>query len=206
MKDVRFYKMQASGNDFVLINNFRFQISDFRLRKITEKLCRRKFGIGADGLLVIGPSKKADFKMRGVGVTFEITKDNILNGTDITSTFHKGNLVDNDGDPGPDAFNLDNDSDVGCIGGVIFKVFAFFADLFGGGGFDLPARSNPSQFAPDIKSKFTEFAADVREARRFRFDRDDLDDFDLKLDFKLAEVEINEDGLTAAVAATFSRL
>ncbi len=180
----------------------RLGMPDVDLRTTTKGSCR-KSALGIC-LVKVKIDVKADFKMRGVGVDFEITEDNILNKTPITTTFHKGNLVDNDGDPGPDALNLVNDSDVGCIGGVIFKVFAFFVDLFGGGNFDLPARSNPGQFAGDIGSKFKDFKADMAEARRFRFDRDDLDDFDLKLDFDLNEVEINADGLTAAVAATFT--
>lgn len=48
--------MAASGNDFVVINN--------DLGKLARKICDRKFGIGADGLLVLGKSKRADVRMR----------------------------------------------------------------------------------------------------------------------------------------------
>ncbi|MBU1121564.1 MAG: diaminopimelate epimerase [Candidatus Omnitrophota bacterium] len=65
-----FYKMQASGNDFILVDH-RPSTIDYRLKRgrinykqVAKKFCERKFGVGADGLLVIEASKKADFKMR----------------------------------------------------------------------------------------------------------------------------------------------
>ncbi len=61
---IEFFKLQASGNDFVLIDNRRGTGSGINLKKIAKKLCERKFGIGADGILVIEPSKKGDFTMR----------------------------------------------------------------------------------------------------------------------------------------------
>jgi len=64
MKKIRFYKLQASGNDFILINNYQLKIKEDKLKKIARKYCARKTGIGADGLLVIEPSKRGNFKMR----------------------------------------------------------------------------------------------------------------------------------------------
>ena len=64
MKVLEFYKVQASGNDFILIDNRKFKIKTSRLKEITRNYCRRRFGVGADGLLAIEPSKKALFKMR----------------------------------------------------------------------------------------------------------------------------------------------
>jgi diaminopimelate epimerase len=61
---MKFYKLQASGNDFILIDNSRLKIAKKELRKIAQKYCIRKIGIGADGLLVIEHSKRSDFKMR----------------------------------------------------------------------------------------------------------------------------------------------
>jgi len=66
-KDVNslsFYKLQASGNDFVLINNQKLTFKTAQLKKIARAICRRRFGAGGDGLLVIEPSSNADFKMR----------------------------------------------------------------------------------------------------------------------------------------------
>ena len=59
MKKIIFYKLQASGNDFVLLDTDRLNY-----RKLARGVCERKFGVGADGLLVIEKSKKATFKMR----------------------------------------------------------------------------------------------------------------------------------------------
>jgi diaminopimelate epimerase len=58
---MRFTKMQGAGNDFVLIEAGNSQ-SDWSHLAVT--ICDRHYGVGADGLLVLLPSKKADFKMR----------------------------------------------------------------------------------------------------------------------------------------------
>ena len=65
MNNLTFYKLQASGNDFILLDQ-RASSGRRRLnyRKLSRRLCARKFGIGADGLLVVESSPKADFKMR----------------------------------------------------------------------------------------------------------------------------------------------
>lgn len=63
MKKIPFVKMQASGNDFIVIESCRRSPVTGH-RKNIQKLCDRKFGIGADGVLVIGPSRKADARMR----------------------------------------------------------------------------------------------------------------------------------------------
>jgi diaminopimelate epimerase len=62
MKKIDFYKLQGSGNDFVLVDARKGKLGDYK--KMALNLCRYKFGIGADGLLVIEPSKVADLKMR----------------------------------------------------------------------------------------------------------------------------------------------
>ena len=58
-----FSKMQATGNDFVIINYLeeKFQYS-FKL--LSEFLCDRHYGVGADGVIIIDKSQKCDFKMR----------------------------------------------------------------------------------------------------------------------------------------------
>jgi len=63
MKKVNFSKMVATGNDFVVVDN-RGSVLGSRLSPLAKKLCDRKFGIGADGLLVVENSKKGDFRMR----------------------------------------------------------------------------------------------------------------------------------------------
>ena len=73
MKVIDFTKMVASGNDFVVIDSshqFRRRRTSLRLAPVTshqslaKKACHRKFGIGADGLLVLEKSRVADIKMR----------------------------------------------------------------------------------------------------------------------------------------------
>lgn len=59
---MEFLKIVGSGNDFVVIDNRKNLIKE--RKKIAIKLCNRKFGVGADGLLLLENSKKADFKMR----------------------------------------------------------------------------------------------------------------------------------------------
>ena len=54
--------MVASGNDFIIIDNRKQKIKE--RKKLAKRLCQRKFGIGADGLLLLEPSKLGDFKMR----------------------------------------------------------------------------------------------------------------------------------------------
>lgn len=48
-----FYKMQGSGNDFILLNKDRLQIDRREMEHWARKLCARAFGIGADGLIFL---------------------------------------------------------------------------------------------------------------------------------------------------------
>jgi diaminopimelate epimerase len=57
-----FYKYQATGNDFVLIDNRSMQFS-FSTEQI-KKICDRKFGIGADGLMLIEPHANLNFNLQ----------------------------------------------------------------------------------------------------------------------------------------------
>lgn len=58
-----FTKMQAVGNDFVVVEEAAWPAgTDWKAQAV--RLCDRKFGIGADGLLLIGRSRIADLRMR----------------------------------------------------------------------------------------------------------------------------------------------
>ncbi len=62
---IDFVKMHGIGNDFILINlcNESPDNSQF-FSSLSKKLCKRRFGIGADGLILIFHSSKADLRMR----------------------------------------------------------------------------------------------------------------------------------------------
>lgn len=59
---MRFTKMQGIGNDYVYVNCFEETVSD--PEKTSMIVSDRHFGIGSDGLVLIMPSDKADFRMR----------------------------------------------------------------------------------------------------------------------------------------------
>jgi diaminopimelate epimerase len=61
-KRIPFWKMSGSGNDFVLIDNRRGGFPK-SVSSWARKLCHRQEGIGADGLLLMEKSHKADFRM-----------------------------------------------------------------------------------------------------------------------------------------------
>jgi diaminopimelate epimerase len=54
--------MQGTGNDYVYVNCFKEKIKD--PAKLAKIISDRHFGVGADGLILICPSKKADVRMR----------------------------------------------------------------------------------------------------------------------------------------------
>ncbi len=56
-----FVKMQGAGNDFIMIDGRHGHRSD--LQALVPRLCDRRFGIGADGVIVLAPSKSADARM-----------------------------------------------------------------------------------------------------------------------------------------------
>jgi len=58
---MKFAKMQATGNDFILVDARDVERDWPRLAKA---MCQRHFGVGADGLLLFLPSKSADLCMR----------------------------------------------------------------------------------------------------------------------------------------------
>ena len=65
---IEFTKMHGLGNDFVVINTIGqpglANAGDDELSRLSVNLCRRRFAIGADQLLLLCPSEKADFRMR----------------------------------------------------------------------------------------------------------------------------------------------
>ena len=60
---MQFYKMSGTGNDFVLLDNRDGTLSA-DLSRLVPALCHRRNGVGADGVLLLERSDKADFRMR----------------------------------------------------------------------------------------------------------------------------------------------
>ena len=58
---MKFTKMHGCGNDYVYVNLFEEQLDN--PAEVSIKVSDRHFGIGSDGLITIGPSDKADFRM-----------------------------------------------------------------------------------------------------------------------------------------------
>lgn len=62
VQQFHFYKYQGAGNDFIIIDNRNglFNVTD---PEALSRLCDRRFGIGADGLMLLKSSEQADFGM-----------------------------------------------------------------------------------------------------------------------------------------------
>lgn len=58
---MKFTKMVAAGNDFILYNGFDYTVNNYS--NLAKKSCDRHFGIGADGIMVCEKSDVADIKM-----------------------------------------------------------------------------------------------------------------------------------------------
>jgi len=61
MDELRFWKYHGTGNDFVLLEDVegRFELGE----ELARRLCDRRFGLGADGVIRVAPSDGADFFM-----------------------------------------------------------------------------------------------------------------------------------------------
>ncbi|KUJ52265.1 diaminopimelate epimerase [Chryseobacterium sp. JAH] len=59
---MEFYKYQGTGNDFVMLDNRSGKWDNLNIESI-QKLCDRRFGIGADGLIKINNAEDVDFEV-----------------------------------------------------------------------------------------------------------------------------------------------
>lgn len=63
MMSIHFNKYQGAGNDFIIIDN---RDGNFNPEnsELINRMCDRRFGIGADGLILVSYSKEADYEMK----------------------------------------------------------------------------------------------------------------------------------------------
>jgi diaminopimelate epimerase len=61
---IPFIKMSGSGNDFILIDHRKSILNEKGMKDFVRKVCQRRSSVGADGLILIERSEKADFKWR----------------------------------------------------------------------------------------------------------------------------------------------
>jgi len=92
MGNLEFHKLHGAGNDFIIVNNYDEQYTNWPVSFVKE-ICAYHTGIGADGFLAIEKSENADFRMRffnSDGYEAEMC----VNGSRcICSLAHKLNLV-----------------------------------------------------------------------------------------------------------------
>lgn len=61
---IPFVKMSGSGNDFIIIDHRNPFLEESSLVEFIKKVCQRRISVGADGLILVENSDKADFKWR----------------------------------------------------------------------------------------------------------------------------------------------
>ncbi len=67
MKKIPFFKMNGSGNDFIIINNRENIVEntvDISIEEFVRRVCKRRESIGADGLILIEKDDNYDFRWR----------------------------------------------------------------------------------------------------------------------------------------------
>ncbi len=60
---INFFKYQATGNDFVILDNRKNEYDNIQEEQI-RKICEKKFGVGADGLIMLNTKVGFDFEMK----------------------------------------------------------------------------------------------------------------------------------------------
>jgi diaminopimelate epimerase len=110
---LEFAKMSGAGNDFIVIDDRANALGE-DARELAKQLCRRRISIGADGLILIVPSTRCDFRMRylnadgseadmcgnGGRCAARFAFEHGIGGRDLTfesrSGMHKASIVDDE--------------------------------------------------------------------------------------------------------------
>ncbi len=62
---MEFFKLQATGNDYILIDELEGErIAEQEKGELAKRMCERRVSVGADGLLFVQSSEKADARFR----------------------------------------------------------------------------------------------------------------------------------------------
>lgn len=64
MEEIEFWKMNGSGNDFILIDNREGIVAEERMVNLVKGVCRRRESVGADGVIFVKRSEGHDFAWR----------------------------------------------------------------------------------------------------------------------------------------------
>jgi diaminopimelate epimerase len=64
METIDFWKMNGSGNDFILIDNREGEVGEDEMGRLVERICRRRESVGADGFIAVTGSDRYDFSWR----------------------------------------------------------------------------------------------------------------------------------------------
>ncbi|WDV44960.1 diaminopimelate epimerase [Clostridiaceae bacterium M8S5] len=64
--NIEFYKLQGLGNDFIIVDNRKYNLSDKELSTLASRVCKRKLSVGADGLMAVNNpvTEGTDFLMK----------------------------------------------------------------------------------------------------------------------------------------------
>lgn len=61
---MRFWKVHGLGNDYIIVDNRDGKVGEDEMGELAQRLCERRFSVGADGLLLVQGPSVADVKMR----------------------------------------------------------------------------------------------------------------------------------------------